>query len=72
MFLYKFRHFGVGGLPIRKLSSKCGNCVLGFFEKVYFGRKGLFRLFLGHYLDKFGHFGVGDLQFGIYIQNVGT
>ena len=44
----------------------------GIFEIVdILAEKGLLKK-LGHFLDKFHHFGVLDLKFGIYVKNVET
>ena len=47
------------------------NVLLEFLKKSIFSPKRVFLdFFLGHLLDKFRHFSVGDLEFGIYTHNV--
>ena len=49
------------------------NRIWEFLKKSIFWPKRVFlNFFLGHFLDKFRHFGVGDLKFGIYVKNVET
>ena len=39
---------------------------------VFWSKRVFLDFFLGSFLDKFRHFGVGDNQFGLYVKNVET